>query len=334
MKARTFRRWSARGAVSMAGSFRVFRVPCPGRRAVSSRPRLPRRSGVADVVGPARLARRVAGAQARAVHSSRPSCYTRGHRHARAPRHRLSPRRPRAVSVLAALMRSGAARERARYAELSDARPPSRGAARALHAPRGDRRDGGGDLPRAQPAAHGHPQLRPQRLLHAREAARRRGGGEDQPPPHLRAGGPGGADRQPHARAHAPGRPHDGRDRRQQRRARDRRLPDAPDAPLAGRGDRVAWPTTCPRCAATARACRRCSSTCSPTPATPWRRARCGASRSGRRREPGAALPVVLEVADTGIGFSEPTDARASSSRSSPPRRAATAWACRSRARS
>ena len=166
-------------------------------------------------------------------------CYTRGHRHAGAPRHRLPPRRPRgrlgARRAHGSESRPGA---RALRGALGP-RPPARGAARALHAPRGDRRDGGGDLPRAQPAAHGHPQLRPQRVLHAREAARRRGGGEDQPAPHLRAGGPRGADRQPHARAHAPGRPHGVRDRRQQRRARDRRLPDAPDAPLAGRGGRV-----------------------------------------------------------------------------------------------
>ena len=161
------------------------------------------------------------------------------HRHDRAPGHRLPPRRPRG-RLRARRPHGPPRRTRARKLRRTvGPRAPARGAARALHAPRGDRRDGGGDLPRAQPAAHRDPQLRPQRVLHAREARGRRGGREGQPAPHLRAGGPGGPDRQPHARADAPGRPRRSGGRRQQRRPRDRRFPAAPDAPLAGRGGRL-----------------------------------------------------------------------------------------------
>jgi len=67
------RRWSAR--LSLPGSMCGCPVPWPDRRPVSRRPRRE-----ATWSGRQRLAQRVAGAQARAVHSPRPSCLHSPHR--------------------------------------------------------------------------------------------------------------------------------------------------------------------------------------------------------------------------------------------------------------
>ena len=134
---------------------------------------------------------------------------------------------------------------------------------------------------------------------------RRRGGGEGQPAPDLRAGGPRREDHQPDARAHPPLGQRLQPPGAEQRDPRERGVPPSPDEALRGGRRACSWRTTFPpiwgdrirlaqvflnllsnaRQAMDGRAVRRLVH-------------RQPQGRAGR-------LPVVVEVTDTGKGFSE-----------------------------